>query len=369
MSGLISLPEVIAINDKKKRKNIVKKNILGLTQDQLKSEFIASGLTVLDAKRVFPWIHVKSVLSFEEMSDVPKNTRPILDELFSLERPVCKILQKSSDGSMKALLALSDGNSAETVFIPEKSRNTVCVSSQIGCAMKCKFCYTGTQQFTRNLTSSEIMAQIFFWKDMLKQQPSKFDYDSLSNIVFMGMGEPLLNYQNVANSLEILLGAKSHNFSRKKITVSTSGIATDDLEKLSKFGVKLAVSLHAPNDQKRSKIMPINNKYHIADVLKAAEKYLKLSNTDHITFEYLMLKNVNDSKEDAKQLVKLLHGIRGKINLIIFNAWPSCELQGSSRETADKFAKFLIARGLRATIRKSKGEDILAACGQLKSVK
>ena len=301
------------------------------------------------------------------MSDVPKHTREQLEEFFSLKRPICKILQKSLDGSRKALLELADGNFTETVFIPEKNRNTVCVSTQIGCAMKCKFCYTGTQLFARNLTASEILAQIFFWKDMLKSE--KFEYDSLSNIVFMGMGEPLLNFQNVSDTLEILLAPKAHNFSRKKITVSTSGIVTNDIEKLAKHGVKLAISLHASNNQKRSSIMPINNKYHIEEILDAAKKYLTLSNTDHITFEYLLLKNLNDSREDAKQLVKVLHGIRCKVNLIIFNAWPGSELHGSSRETADEFAKFLISRGLRATVRKSKGEDILAACGQLKSAK
>ena len=276
-------------------------------------------------------------------------------------------LQKSSDGAQKALLEFPDGNLTETVFIPETNRNTVCVSTQIGCAMKCKFCHTGTQKFTRNLTSSEIMAQIFFWKDMLQKNSDEFSYDSLSNIVFMGMGEPLLNYQSVADCLEILLASKAHNFSRKKITVSTSGIVEDDILKLAKFGVNLAVSLHAPNDQKRNSIMPINKKYPIAKVLEAAKKYLKLSNTDHITFEYLLLKNLNDSREDAKQLIKLLHGIRCKVNLIIFNSWPGCELNGSERETADQFAKFLISHGIHATIRKSKGEDILAACGQLKS--
>ena len=344
-----------------------KKNILGLTFEKLKSEFLNFGFTILDAKRVFPWIHVKLATSFDEMSDLPKQTREKLEEFFSLEKPICKILQKSLDGSRKALLELSDGNLTETVFIPEKNRNTVCVSTQIGCAMKCKFCYTGTQQFARNLTASEIMAQIFFWKDMLKSE--KFEYASLSNIVFMGMGEPLLNFSNVSDALEILLAPKAHNFSRKKITVSTSGIVTDDIIKLAKHGVKLAISLHAPNNQKRSSIMPINNKYHIEEILDVAKKYLTMSKTDHITFEYLLLKNLNDSREDAKQLVKLLHGIRCKVNLIIFNAWPGSELQGSSRESADEFAKFLIFRGLRATVRKSKGEDILAACGQLKSAK
>ncbi|MCR5225109.1 MAG: 23S rRNA (adenine(2503)-C(2))-methyltransferase RlmN [Alphaproteobacteria bacterium] len=331
--------------------------LLGLPLDKLKVAFEKIGLTSLDAKRVFPWIHVKCADSFEVMSDVPLKVREILKEACSLARPKCIALQKSSDGTQKALLELSDGNRVETVFIPEETRNTVCVSSQVGCAMGCKFCHTGTQSFTRNLTSSEIMAQIFFWKD-------KF---SITNLVFMGMGEPLLNFDNLSDALNLLLSEKAHNFSRNKITVSTCGIIDNAIENLASFGVKLAISLHAPNDVIRNSIMPINRKYNISVVLKAAKNYQIQSNTTHVTFEYLLLKNVNDSDENARELAALLRGIPSKVNLITFNSWPNSELQGSSKEVAHRFLRILLSKNIRAIIRKSRGDDILAACGQLKS--
>ena len=341
------------------------KSILGLPFDVLKYEFVEKGFSVLDAKRVYPWIHPKLAQTFEEMSDVPKQVRERLPDFFSLGRPICKILQESSDVTSKALLEFEDGNCVETVFIPDEKRNTICVSSQVGCPIGCRFCNTGTQQFCRNLTSSEIMAQIIFWMERQK----KLNAAPITNIVFMGMGEPLLNSQNLFAVLKILLNVKTYNFSRNKITVSTSGIVDNSIIELAKFGVKLAVSLHAPNDKKRSALMPINNKYKISDVLDAALNYYKASNTSHVTFEYLLLDGINDSDDDAFELSKLLRkfGAHARVNLIMFNSWNGSKFMGVSNENANHFSKILLARGIRTIIRKSRGRDIFAACGQLKS--
>ncbi|MDR2781978.1 MAG: 23S rRNA (adenine(2503)-C(2))-methyltransferase RlmN [Holosporaceae bacterium] len=332
-------------------------NIIGFTLSQLKTEFAKIGLTNLDAKRVFPWIHTKSARSFDIMSDVPLKVRKILEENYSIKIPNCVTLQKSRDGTKKALLKLWDENCIETVFIPEEKRSTVCVSSQIGCAVGCKFCYTGTQNFVRNLTSSEIIAQILFWNE------------SVTNIVFMGMGEPLLNFENLASALELLLEERAHNFSRHKITVSTSGIIENAIFDLAKFGVKLAISLHASNDETRSRIMPINNKYNIKTLINAAEEYQRNSNTDHVTFEYLLLKGINDSDANAIELSRLLRSIPSKVNLITFNSWPGSPFIGSSYDHAHRFAKILLGKGIRTIVRKSRGDDVLAACGQLKGKK
>lgn len=331
-------------------------NLLGFNQEHLKDIFIDNGFSKLDAKRVFPWIHNKLAKTFEEMSDVPQSIREKLQEKFSLSRGNCLIEQVSRDGTRKALLEFSDGNQVETVFIPDEKRNTVCISSQVGCAMGCKFCHTGTQGFTRNLSASEIISQIIFWKDRF----------AISNIVFMGMGEPLLNSQNLFEALSILLDKKTHNFSRSKITVSSCGIIEDQLYELAKFGVKLAISLHAPNDEIRSSLMPINNKYKILQILDAVKKYQKESNTEKITFEYLLLEGINDFIDHARQLAKILKSFPAKVNLIIYNDWPSSRFKGTNRSKADLFALELIKNKVRATIRQSKGNDILAACGQLK---
>lgn len=332
-------------------------NLLGFKISRLKKVFVESGFSELDAKKVFPWIHKKLAKSFDEMSDVSLATREKLREKFSLSRGKCVTLLTSKDNTKKALLEFVDGSRVETVFIPDEKRNTICVSSQVGCAMGCKFCHTGTQGFVRNLTSSEIIAQVIFWKDQFP----------ISNIVFMGMGEPLLNSENLFESLSILLDKKTHNFSRNKITVSTCGIVEDQLYELAKFGVKLAVSLHAPNDEIRNSLMPINRKYGIEKILEATKKYHAESNTEKITFEYLLLNKVNDSAENAQQLIKLLRNFPAKVNLIVYNDWPNSIFKGTRRENANSFSMNLIKHGLRAVIRKSRGDDIFAACGQLKS--
>ncbi|MDR1235722.1 MAG: 23S rRNA (adenine(2503)-C(2))-methyltransferase RlmN [Holosporaceae bacterium] len=336
---------------------LCRKSLLGFTLPQLKSEFEKTGLTNLDAKRVFPWIHLKSARSFDIMSDVPLKVRKILEENYCIDIPPCEILQESRDGTKKALLKLDDKNCIETVFIPGEKRSTVCVSSQIGCAMGCRFCYTGTQKFVRNLTSSEIVSQVLFWGG------------KITNIVFMGMGEPLLNFENLSSALELLLSERAHNFSRNKITVSTSGIIENAIFDLAKFGVKLAISLHASDDETRSRIMPVNNTYNIKMLMSAATEYQKSSNTDFVTFEYLLLKGVNDSDRDATELAKLLRSVPGKVNLITFNSWPGSPFAGSDRDHAHHFLRILLSKGIRAIVRKSGGDDILAACGQLKGKK
>jgi 23S rRNA (adenine2503-C2)-methyltransferase len=352
----------------------MKRSLLGLTPTQLKSYFAELDLVNLDAKRVFPWIHVKSARSFDDMTDVPLTVRRILAENCSIDRPKCLILQNSSDGTQKALLEMpDDGSRIETVFIPDETRNTVCISSQVGCPMGCKFCHTGTQSFTRNLTSSEIMSQIFFWKDavasrdlMKTQNDGVQSPRRISNLVFMGMGEPLLNYANLADALNLLLNEKAHNFSRRKITVSTCGVIDGSMDHIAQFGVKLAISLHGATDQKRSAIMPINEVYGLNAVIGAAKRYLELSNGEYITFEYLLLSGVNDDPGEARQLAKILHGIRCRVNLIIFNSWPGCNFEAASRPKIDDFCKILTSKGIMVTVRKSRGEDIHAACGQLK---
>lgn len=345
-----------------------RKSLLGLPLEALKKVFLAEGFSVLDAKRVFPWVHNKLATSFEVMSDVPAAVCSALPYSFSLDRPKCEILQKSVDGTEKALLKFSDGNCIETVFIPDDHRNTICVSCQVGCPIGCKFCNTGTQRFCRNLDSSEIMAQVIYWTERRKELFPDIIHP-ITNIVFMGMGEPLLNAQNIFSCLELLLNEKTYNFSRNKITVSTSGVLNGSLEDLAKFGVKLAVSLHASNDELRSSLMPINNKYKIAEVLKAARKYLKESNTTHITFEYLLLDGINDSPQNAAELAQLLKsfGPHCRVNLIRFNDWNEAKLRATSPEKANEFSRILLSKGIRAIIRKARGNDILAACGQLKS--
>ncbi|MDR2724351.1 MAG: 23S rRNA (adenine(2503)-C(2))-methyltransferase RlmN [Holosporaceae bacterium] len=331
-------------------------NLLGLTLEQLKLKFLEHGLCALDAKRVFPWIHTKLAFSFDIMSDVPLAVRKILKNNYTLARPKCSVLQKSSDGTQKALLEMEDGNSVESVFIPDARRTTVCISTQIGCAVGCKFCHSGTQRFIRNLSSSEIISQIFFWKAE----------KSITNIVFMGMGEPLLNFENLSNVLSLLLNKKAHNFSRHKITISTSGIIEKAITNLAKFGVKLAISLHASSDEKRSFLMPINNRYPIKMLLAAAEEYRKSSNTSCVTFEYLLLRDFNDTEIDALELARLLKSCNCKVNLIMYNNWPGAPFFGSDENRANEFSRTLLSHNIRTLLRKSKGIDILAACGQLK---
>lgn len=344
-------------------------NVLGFPLKKLQNIFAEFHFTNLDAKKAVQWIHNKLATDFESMTDISLQTREKLSDVFSLSRPQLQLLQESSDGTLKALLSLEDNQTIETVFIPDEERNTICLSSQVGCAVGCKFCNTGTQKLLRNLSASEILAQVFFWKDYIQQShwQEKHGKKSITNIVFMGMGEPLFNAENLFDALSLLLDEKRHNFSRNKITVSTAGVIDDNLDKLSEFGVKLAISLHAPNDTLRTSIMPINKKYNIQAIISAANKYLSLSNTLHVTFEYLLLSGVNDSDDHARELARVLKHTKSKVNLIMFNKWPGSIFQGSTQERANAFSKVLLSSNIRTIIRKSRGSDILAACGQLKT--
>lgn len=335
------------------------RNFYDYTQSSLITEFDELGFSKLDAKRVYPWIYKKRATSIEQMTDLPTKVREELPKYFCFSNLSCKKLITSSDGTMKALLELSDGETVENVLIKDGDRVTLCISTQIGCQMKCKFCNTGTQRFVRNLTCGELVGQYLYWINEQKQ--------NITNIVVMGMGEPFMNLENVSNWLDIMLDKNGFNMSRHRITVSTSGITDKILEFGEQYKVELAISLHAPNNAVRSQIMPINNAYPLEKLLSIVKQYPSVSNTDYITFEYLMLAGVNDSLEHAKELHKLVSYIKCKVNLIVYNEWPGDIFKGSDRETVERFQYYLKSKNIMCTIRKSKGKDILAACGQLKT--
>jgi len=324
------------------------------------------------AAQVWNWIYHRGVTSFEAMANLPKEMRQLLSDYYSIERPRVVTEQKSEDGTIKWLLAMSDGQQVEAVFIPEAERGTLCISSQVGCTLTCKFCHTGTQPLVRNLGAHEILQQIMHARDALSEWPQvggKGENESrdLTNIVLMGMGEPLYNYENVAKAMTIAMDENGLGISKRRITLSTSGVVPLIKKVGDELGVNLAISLHAPTDEKRASIMPINNKYPLTELLQACRDYPINSTQRRITFEYVMLADVNDTDEDAETLATILKDIPCKVNLIPFNAWPGSDYTCSSGNRMHKFAKILTSRGLDAPIRKPRGRDILAACGQLKS--
>lgn len=341
----------------------MKIGILNLTLDKLRKILNEQSIPAFRANQIFLWLYRFGKTSFFDMTNLGKSLQSKLNEMFYIYRPKVAKISKSKDGTTKFLFELSDGNKIESVFIPEEKRNTICISSQVGCLVGCKFCNTGYNGFIRNLTTEEIITQFFAVKDQLNLW-NNID-DRLSNIVFMGMGEPLFNYENVLKAIENIISDESEGVSRRKITVSTSGI-TPVLKKIAKeLPCRLAISLHAPNDEIRDKIMPINKKYNISSILEACREYTKYHPYLKITFEYLLLRDINDSRECAMELVKLLNGINAKVNLIQFNSWKGCSFQPS--EKVKEFAQILKASGLEAPIRSRRGEDIMAACGQLSS--
>jgi len=279
--------------------------------------------------------------------------------------------QKSSDGTIKWLLSMADGQLIEAVYIPEASRGTLCVSSQVGCTLTCKFCHTGTQPLVRNLGAHEILQQIMFARDALNEWPRQGKQENegrdLTNIVMMGMGEPLYNYDNVANALKICMDEEGLGISKRRITLSTSGVVPQIRQCGEELGVNLAVSLHAPTDEKRAAIMPINNKYPLSELLDACRNYPGVSDIRRITFEYVMLKGVNDTDDDARDLARLLQDIPCKINLIPFNGWQGSGFECSEDDRIEAFARILSVAGYDAPVRRPRGRDIMAACGQLKS--
>lgn len=320
------------------------------------------------SKQIFHWIYNYGVTDWESMTNIAKPLRKSLAEKFSLDRPELIERQVSVDGTRKYLIRMAPGIEVESVFIPAVSKTgALCVSSQVGCTLTCKFCHTGTQKLVRNLTAREIALQVMVARDDLNEWPSSSGERKLTNIVFMGMGEPLYNTDEVAKAVDIICDREGLSFGRRRITLSTSGVVPEIVKAGEQTQAMLAISLHAANDELRTQIMPINKKYPLKDLMAACRAYPGLSNSKRITFEYVMLKGINDSPKHAKQLINLLKGIPAKVNLIPFNPWPGSPYECSDWETIETFADRINAAGYASPIRTPRGRDILAACGQLKS--
>jgi 23S rRNA (adenine2503-C2)-methyltransferase len=348
-------------------------NLAGLTRAQLQAALVEAEVVGADkarmrANQIWRWLHHYGVTDFDKMSDVAKDTRARLAEAFTISRPEVVERQVSKDGTRKWLIRFAPGIEAETVYIPDVGRaGALCVSSQVGCTLNCSFCHTGTQKLVRNLTAAEIVAQVQVARDDLEEWPSPKEDRRLSNIVFMGMGEPLYNLDHVADAIDIISDNEGIALSRRRITVSTSGVVPE-IPRLGELtNAMLAISLHATNDPLRDKLVPLNKKYPIEELMAAIKAYPGLSNARRVTFEYVMLKGVNDSPAEAKALVKLLQGVPAKINLIPFNPWPGTEYECSDWSTIEAFAAVINRAGYASPIRTPRGRDILAACGQLKS--
>ena len=338
-------------------------NLFDYDRKMLESYFSSIGENTFRAHQLLKWIYQYGVIDFESMTNLSNDLRTHLKENTIVKLPKIVNEKKSEDGTKKWLVKVDEKNSIETVFIPENDRGTLCISTQVGCALDCKFCSTAKQGFSRNLTTSEIIGQVWLTNKTLGYFENKKRI--ITNIVFMGMGEPLLNYNNVLKSINLMVDDYSFGLSKRRITVSTSGIVPgiDRLKKDNK--VSLAISLHASNDGLRDSIVPINRSYPILDLLSACKRYTEGKEDDPITIEYVMLRNVNDSLEDAHSLVKCLHGIPSKVNLIPFNKFPKTYFSSSNYETINAFRDVLIKSGIFAITRKTRGDDIDAACGQL----
>jgi len=319
-------------------------------------------------KQIFHWIYNYGVTEWSQMTNIAKGLRTELEQTFSLERPEIVERQISVDGTRKYLIRMVPGIEVESVFIPDVSKTgALCVSSQVGCTLTCKFCHTGTQRLVRNLTAQEIVLQVIAARDDLGEWPTTQENRKLTNIVFMGMGEPLYNTEQVGDSLDIICDPEGLGIGRRRITVSTSGVVPEIGPMGARTSAMLAISLHAANDELREQIMPINRKYPLKDLMQACRDYPGVSNSRRITFEYVMLKGVNDQPWHAKQLIKLLKGIPAKVNLIPFNPWPGSDYECSDWDTIETFADIVNRAGYASPIRTPRGRDILAACGQLKS--
>ncbi len=344
-----------------------RKDLVGLSRAELEAEMAALGEKPFRARQIWQWVYHHGLTDFAAMTNIAKPLRLKLAAHFRIGRPAVASDQLSSDGTRKWLLAFPDGQEVEAVFIPDDERGTLCVSSQVGCTLTCKFCHTGTQRLVRNLSAREIIGQVMLARDKLADWHVGADERSITNVVLMGMGEPLYNYENVAGAVRIMMDGEGIAISKRKITLSTAGVVPAMERCGAELGVNLAVSLHAVDDDTRAMIMPINNKYPIARLLEACRGYPGINNARRITFEYVMLKDVNDSEADAHKLVALLADIPAKVNLIPFNPWPGSFFETSERKAIQRFADILNAAQIPAPIRATRGEDILAACGQLKS--
>lgn len=347
-------------------------NIVGLTRDALRDALIAAGTPEGQAKmrvgQIWSWIYHRGVQDFAAMTNLSKEYRALLARSFSISRPEIVTRQVSSDGTRKYLLRIEGGHEVEAVYIPDDDRGTLCISSQVGCTLTCSFCHTGTQKLVRNLTAAEIVGQILVARDDLSEwgrEPAA--KRSITNIVLMGMGEPLYNTDNVRDAMLIAMDGDGIAISRRRVTLSTSGVVPEIARVGAEIGCLLAISFHATTDEVRDKLVPINRKYKIAELLDACRAYPRLSNSERITFEYVMLKGVNDTDADARRLVKLIAGIPAKINLIPFNPWPGAPYERSDADRITAFADIVNRAGYASPVRTPRGEDIMAACGQLKS--
>lgn len=344
-----------------------RKSLIGLDRNELAEVAASIDEKPFRAKQLWHWIYHRGVTDFGAMTTLSTTFRERMGEAFSLDRPAIAREEKSNDGTSKWLLRFADGNEAEAVFIPEEDRGALCVSSQVGCTLTCTFCHTGTQRLVRNLTAGEIVAQLMTARDSYGEWPAPPSERLITNIVVMGMGEPLFNFDNVVKALRIIMDPEGIAISKRRITLSTSGVVPMIKQVGEQLGVKLAVSLHAATDEVRDVLVPINKKYPIEELLAACREYPGADNARRITFEYVMLKGVNDSAADARALARLVSGIPAKFNLIPFNAWPGAPYECSSIATMTRFAAILNEAGYSAPIRVPRGRDIMAACGQLRS--
>lgn len=347
------------------------KSLIGLPRPQLAEELQAFGIpekaSSMRANQISHWLYWHGLQDFEEMTNLSKPLRAELADTFVLDRPEIVSDQLSEDGTRKWVLRFGPGAEAETVYIPEEDRGTLCISSQVGCTLNCRFCHTGTQKLVRNLTAKEIISQVLVARDCLGEWPTPNDNRKITNLVMMGMGEPLYNFENVRDALALASDGQGISISRRRITLSTAGVAPMINRVGTEANVMLAISLHAVRDDIRDELVPLNKKYPIDVLLNACRGFSGLSNARRITFEYVMLKGVNDSLNDARELVRLLKGIPAKINLIPFNPWPGAPYECSSWDQIDRFADIVNDAGYASPIRRPRGRDIMAACGQLKS--
>lgn len=352
-----------------------KVNLVGLTRPALRAALIAAGTAEKQSKmrvnQIWQWIYQWGVRDFDAMTNLSKPYRALLAEKFVIEIPELVTKQVSDDGTRKYLVRIAGGHEVEVVYIPETDRGTLCISSQVGCTLTCSFCHTGTQKLVRNLTAGEVIGQVMLARDDLGEWPEPGtrteDARLLSNIVLMGMGEPLYNFDNVRDAMKIAMDPEGICLSRRRITLSTSGVVPEIAKTAEEIGCLLAVSFHATTDEVRDTLVPINKRWNIEELLNTLREYPRLSNSERITFEYVMLKDVNDSDDDARRLVELIKGIPAKINLIPFNEWPGAPYTRSSNNRIRAFADIIYNAGYASPVRKPRGEDIMAACGQLKS--
>jgi 23S rRNA (adenine2503-C2)-methyltransferase len=346
-------------------------NLLGLSPDELKAALIEAGVpekaAPMRARQLGNWIYVHGARDFASMTNLAKDFRAQMEARFTLARPEVVTEQISNDGTRKWLLRCGPGIEFEAVYIPEPNRGTLCISSQVGCTLNCRFCHTGTQKLVRNLSPAEILGQVMIARDALDDWPSTAPGRRVTNVVMMGMGEPLYNFDNVKAALAQVTDGDGLALSKRRVTLSTAGVVPMIKRAGDEIGSSLAISLHAVRDEVRDVIVPINKKYKVAELLQACRDYPGVSNARRITFEYVMLKGINDSLADARELVKAIRGIPAKINLIPFNPWPGAPYECSDWEQIEKFAEIVNRAGYASPVRTPRGRDIMAACGQLKS--